>query len=467
MSDRIRVDWEQMEDVAAQLKRLSGVLGSIQSKIRGVRIDQTSGAELRLSFATGRMSSTAASFSSGTVEECLWGIAGCTGSLNEHAQKLSGKVSQAAELFAVNEMQLVHDFGGVLTPEEIMRLIGQTMGIDSDPGSWTPQLRDDIISQMKDTQALRDEDVTFLIKDGEAYILGPGGLIAKADWTQGLTGLEINSELYVGDGRLKTELDVGLIDGGLNFEDDILKRHELFSEQGTYDPATGETTEGKLNPGVGIGLFSIGATASASYSALSESASAQYGNLKGEVTAGVGNAQASAGVQGGLGLYVGPDGKTYVQAGVQAQAGASVSAANVQASMSYELCDNVSLGVEGEVSVLEAEGKAGIGVGVVNGEVMAYAEASAEINLVEANVEGSVDLGGVEGKVGASVSVGVGAHAKAGYKDGVISFDVGASVGVGVSVNAEIDVSGLVNAAGEAYQAVSEGWNKFCSWLAG
>ena len=167
--------------------------------------------------------------------------------------------------------------------------------------------------------------------------------------------------------------------------------HELFSDQGTYDPATGETTEGKLNPGVGIGLFSIGATASASYSALSESASAQYGNLKGEVSAGVGNAQASAGVQGGLGLYVGPDGKTYVQAGVQAQAGTSVSAANVQASMAYELCDNVSLGVEGEVSVLEAEGKAGIGVGVVNGEVMAYAKASAEINLVEANVEGSVD----------------------------------------------------------------------------
>lgn len=116
MSERIRVDWEQMEDTAVQLKRLSDLLNSVSSRIRGVRIDQRSGAELELSFSAGRLSSTGTTIGCGTVEECLKSLSAGVGALNEHTASLSGRIEQAANLFADNEKRLAHSFGTILTP---------------------------------------------------------------------------------------------------------------------------------------------------------------------------------------------------------------------------------------------------------------------------------------------------------------------------------------------------------------
>lgn len=49
-----------------------------------------------------------------------------------------------------------------------------------------------------------------------------------------------------------------------------------------------------------------------------------------------------------------------------------------------------------------------------------------------AELEGSLGVNVLGGEVGVSgsVSVGVGAHADVGYKDGVFKFDIGASIGL-------------------------------------
>ena len=63
-----------------------------------------------------------------------------------------------------------------------------------------------------------------------------------------------------------------------------------------------------------------------------------------------------------------------------------------------------------------------------------------------AELEGSLGVNVLGGEVGVSgsVSVGVGAHADVGYKDGVFKFDIGASIGLGVSVGSEVDIGGMV-----------------------
>ncbi len=62
----------------------------------------------------------------------------------------------------------------------------------------------------------------------------------------------------------------------------------------------------------------------------------------------------------------------------------------------------------------------------------------------------------------ASVNVGIGIHAEAGYKDGKFSLDIGASFGIGGSVKLEVDVSGTVKAVSGAAKSA---WNTFTGWF--
>ena len=86
-------------------------------------------------------------------------------------------------------------------------------------------------------------------------------------------------------------------------------------------------------------------------------------------------------------------------------------------------------------------------------------------------MEGSVGVNVLGGEVGVSgsVSVGVGAHADVGYKDGVFKFDIGASTGLGVSVGSEVDIGGMVDsvcdAAESAWNGLEKGWKTATSWF--
>lgn len=456
MSERIRVDWEQMEDVAVQLKQLSDLLYSVNNRIRSVRINQRSGADLELSFPAGRLASTGASVGSGTVEECLQSLAAGVSALNEHAASLAGRLGQAADLFVANENRLLRSVESVLTPEEIMSRIAGSMGFGTDPSLWTPEMRSLLQKKLEGAQLLHDEGITCLIKNGEALLMDDSGMIAQTTWTLGLSGMEITNELLVNNQKLKGELDIGLIDG-ITYKDKPVKAPEWFSQKKTYDPKTGKYAKDDTPSGKTIGLISVGAAASASYNAFVQSAALQNDHFGMELTSSVGNAEIDASFKGGLGVYVDPSGKKYLQVGLEAKSGASVSVAKVESSMTYELCDQISVGVDSDITVLSAEQKSELSIGIMDGKVVAYAEGSAELNLLEANVEGNFDTDLIDGKLGGSLKVGIGMHGKVGYKDGLIVFDVGGSLGIGASVNGEINISGLVDAAEDVGQSIAEG----------
>ena len=118
--------------------------------------------------------------------------------------------------------------------------------------------------------------------------------------------------------------------------------------------------------------------------------------------------------------------------------------------------DYVAVIGETSASVLEAEAKAEANFGYVNGDLSANVNAELEATLVEAEGKIGLDIMGVEGSVGASVSVGVGAHAEMGYSEGKISYDIGASLGFGFSLSGELDFSGVVDAASNLVDAAQE-----------
>ena len=471
MADLIRVDYGQMDSLASDVRRLGDALDTIKSRISAVRVEQRSGADVRVSLPSVRFNSIEQAMRSGTTEECLKSLAANVGSLNFYTDRLRRGINEALAAFSDNERMLAGNFNGLKTPDGLMLGVAQAMGYGLEPAGWTPAMREKLQNVLKDAQILTDEDMTFLVSGDQAFLFSPLGLIGAFTTKTGLSGVSATSRIFDGQHRLESEYKLGVMDGGLSYKDSLLKPGDLFRDQGQYDTKTGKSSNKAKDTGKQLGLFAVGASAEESYSAIGENFARKDGKLSTEGSAGIGNLGANASIKGGIGTFVTGDNKGDLIIGGEAQVGVSASAINVDGSMTYELCDYVSVGVGSEVSVLEGEASAGAGVGYVDGKMMAYAEASAEANVAEVEVEGSLDLGLVEGKVGGSVSFGIGAHAKAGYDDGVISYDVGAAFGLGVSVKGEVDISGAIDAVGDGVghvmKAASEGWNMLQSSFAG
>jgi len=159
-------------------------------------------------------------------------------------------------------------------------------------------------------------------------------------------------------------------------------------------------------------------------------------------------ASAYASAEAGL-MTKDDDGNLIFNPHIDAQAGASftVLQADAQASVGNEM-----LGANGNASVTvgKVSGEAEMSVGLFdedgNIDPRLHAGVNAEAIAVEAKAEAGVTVLGTEAKVEAGVNVGIGAHADAGYEDGVFSFSVGASLGIGASVAFEVDVGGTIDA---------------------
>ncbi len=118
-----------------------------------------------------------------------------------------------------------------------------------------------------------------------------------------------------------------------------------------------------------------------------------------------------------------------------------------------ETVGKVEAKVDGVVGfVEEKDGRKGFAV---------HAKASAEAIALEATAKAGVKILGTDVGVKGSVNVGVGAHAEIGYRDGVLSADIGASLGLGVSVKLEVDIGGTVDAVVDGAKSL---WNRLTSW---
>ncbi len=175
--------------------------------------------------------------------------------------------------------------------------------------------------------------------------------------------------------------------------------------------------------------------------------------------------ETSAELYGGL-YYTDPEtGKKKLRAAAGGSFGFTISALSL--SEELQLGDsNLGGYLKADVAVGKAEVKgsavAGLRDADGNFNPTLHGKLSAEAIAAEASAKAGVKIAGTDVGVKASVNVGIGAHAEAGFKDGKFSLDIGASFGVGASVKLEIDVSGTVNAVSGAVQSA---WSKFTGWF--
>ena len=192
----------------------------------------------------------------------------------------------------------------------------------------------------------------------------------------------------------------------------------------------------------------------------------------GSVNVVLGRAEAHANISAGL-YVMGADGEKKFSPGVNAEVGASVTALDVDWEQQWLGDDMLGLNSDVEIKAGDAGVKADIGVQLYgeDGKMKPQFGASAKAEATAAKAEGSIGINLLGGEVGVSgsVSVGVGAHADVGFKEGVFKFDIGASIGVGVSVGAEVDIGGMVDtvcdAAESAWSELKKGWKTVTSWF--
>lgn len=303
-------------------------------------------------------------------------------------------------------------------------------------------------------------------------IVGPGGTFPG--WL--LSGLP--GTFLVTDGKIEFEDKSSInLKKELKGENGVLKKISDFEDNHSkkegikfyYDPKTGAVTEvnekdknalaefKKHNKGsipVDVKLVSVGADGSISGWELSGKSSLDgVGGVKGSVDVGK--------LEGNIGAYVG-------MLGVGASAGASFTAFSAE-ERAYLGNDDLQIYEEIGVSAGKVEAKASGSIGLMDKEgkfnPSAYAGLSAEAIAGEVSGSVGVKVLGTDVAVKGSLNYGVGAHANVGIHDGKISVDVGATLGVGASVKLDIDVSGTVEAIGDAVGNVASGIGEFVDWL--
>ena len=281
--------------------------------------------------------------------------------------------------------------------------------------------------------------------------------------------------------KIEAELKTGLESSGdfaklfkkigdkKDYIEDKLKEKDLYNEKKDtkYLDKDGKEIDEKDAPEFYEELATIAevkAEASARASLL------DYSNddfLGGKVNAVVGEAEAHAGVAGGMYVY-GKNGEKLFSPGVKAEVGVSVTGAKVEYENQLLGDENLGLNVDAEVKVLAAEAKADATVQFLGegGKFDPQVSVGASAEAVLAEAEGSVGVNVLGGEVelNGSVKFGVGAHADVGFKDGVVKCEVGASLGLGFDVGFEVDVGGMVDTvvdgAKSAWDGISNGWNK-------
>ncbi|MGN0996883.1 MAG: hypothetical protein ACI4PG_08225 [Candidatus Ventricola sp.] len=468
MADRIRIQIEQMEELSNQLSQLASALSALDGEIRSVGLDRTSGSDVKLHLSCGTLRSTGQRVRGSNVRDCLNGLSRAAADLSRYTHAVAGSIGMSANAFADMERTLANRFSSLLNGNSAtFGGICQALGFPGDMSRWTPKMRDEYRHLLTSGALVVDGNMALLKRGTTRYLIGPNGLLAELDEKTGLSGSKQTVKLFSGDSMFKSTVQTGLHVAGAKSKFEPIEQQKLFEDKVRLDtngnPVTGDDPKDKL--GQRVDILSAGVSASEAVSAWYRGGKAEGDNYKLEGEIGIGNAEVSGSIVGGFGTYLpGKDGKLHLNVGGQAEIGASVSALEMKGSAEYELCDAVSLSAGGDVSVMSGELEASAALGIIDGKFAAYASAGAEANLVEANGEVGVDIAGVKGIVGAGVQVGIGASAKAGYKDGVISLDASLSFGVGASVNLELDVSGLVDNVGEAVGSFVDGLGSISAW---
>ncbi|WP_027438590.1 hypothetical protein [Lachnospira multipara] len=179
----------------------------------------------------------------------------------------------------------------------------------------------------------------------------------------------------------------------------------------------------------------------------------------GTITTTVGKSEAHGAFK--VGCYsVSRDGKKDFSPGIGVDVGLSCSV--LDSEWNQNILGNDQIGLDGEAGVTIGEANANMDAGAYlkdengNYNPQLYAEGALEYNAAELKGSLETNILGGGAKFGGDVKVGVGAHGKFGYKDGVLKCDLGAALGVGASVNVDVDVAGIATGAAKAASKASK-----------
>ena len=473
MANKIHASTEWLNDCSRRLDDVTNAIQRAAGTLAGINLRRDEGGELRTSVNV-RLSISGQSFSGGNAAESIRQICGAARSLTQSAGRMRDGARAAAQVFdrveneAVNAITAVvvgadawiysegggAPYGGAggITPGPAAAYIphwdpdmpslwthpgipgipGANPGLPNIPGGfpwWGGVLIPHILTPVGPSR-ISEKFLDFLFDEDNGW-----------EWT---------GKSKPWKDKLDPDREWGLRekDGkwGEKTDSDPLKKFQGPKVDKTWIEA-GKEIKGEAN------IFKYeGSIENENGSA---SASVKFGTIAG-----------SAGIYGGLYTMKYDNNGNPVKVftpGVRAEVGASVSAFEAQANGSLKSQYVDGLSYEGSVGtkVGYASAKAGAEMGLIDGKVAMHAGASAEAIAAEVNGSVGVDYMGVKGTVKGTLNVGVGAHADVGYKDGKISCDVGASLGVGGSVSFELDVSGVVDAAGKAAGDVYKGVKAF------
>ena len=471
MADRIIVSTEAMEELIAQIKKLSSGLDAVKSDIRAIRMDKSSGSDVKIELPSGVMGSINRALRSGGAESCLGELAKATQDIGAYTTRLSGYVNAAKELFEENEKNIIRSCDSLNSQESLFNGICRVLGFGTDTSKWTSEMHEKYQKLIKDAEVTVDNGLVLIATKGTTLLFGENGLIGSYEEESSFTKLKKTLKLFGENNWKEEKSEVGFESIGGKYKKTVLDPNDIdgLHKEGAYEITKDGLKEAeKPQKGTQVGILRVGGTKSKSVNALGAYGAYEGDKLSAQGSATLAEGEAHASGYAGFGAYL-PNEKGELQLyyGATGEVGASFSVAQVDGSVEYEICDFVSIGGEGEISAGKVEGKAGISAGIVGGEFAAYGEASAEALAVEAKGSANLDVGGVKGTIGGSANIGIGAHAKGGYHDGKLVFDVGVSVGPGVSVYGELDVSGaldnIADGVGKAVNALSALGSE-CGW---
>lgn len=460
MADEIRVNTETLEQVAARLAEMASAMESLQARVNGISLTQENGRNVRIALSGVKLRSVPCSLRDGDADECLRSIASALGRLELRTNRAAGAVQDTAEAFEEVERSLTKAFGGMEIPETWLNSVYRALGIDAVAGSLSEEERSWLLELLRHYHLVVDADLGLLVGGASVTLIHNMWQIAKLEMKYMPGRLETTYQASLPGGFLGYEQKraAGLMDK-LSFKSDSLK-----SERPEYgDHFKRGQSDGDTKISDKWSLLRVGTESSESFSLLNLHTEGENGNNSYEAELNVGKLEGHANFEMGLYSYkVGKDGQPHrvLSPGASVDMGASYTLLEGSASGEYELIDDVKLtgGVKAEAGKVEAIGKGE--VGIIDGQLVIKGDLGAE--AIAAGVEGKagVDAFGLKGTVKGSVDIGIGAHAKAGYKDGKLYVDAGAYLGVGGSVSIELDVGDALEKVGKGLENVGKGMSK-------
>lgn len=466
MADRIKMDTDQLEAWAEQLGQVSNALSQAEAALRRVSTGEDWWRKVNMNRSI-YLKDAGRNVSISGGRDAVRELISAIDLYQDRTKQLKNVLNKNAGVFADAESEVLGFANGsdqgsdsdvYNAAKKFSDAFAKVLKFHGNYDSWSKQMQeqyDGLLKKFTEYTVNDDGDYVFTGED-IALIIGANGFLKQVyEESSNIFHRKDTVRNYNEDGSYSEEKK----EWGFDFLKGKKKLKE--AEKNFWDDKEKKGYKGDKDGAeakrVGT-ILSAGYEKSGKVAAWHAEGSGSSGIASGSYNTDALYAEGNYGITGGLYVSkVGKDGKEYfvLEPGVHAEIGGS--AGIWQGSAEGRLGNDV-FAVTGEcgASFVEAEGKAELNLGIVDGKFAASAEASAEVNLVKAEGSVGVDIMGVEGKVGGSVSVGVGAHADIGYHDGKLTFDIGASLGVGASVTAEVDVSGLVENIGDAVDSLAD-----------